>query len=195
MLRNRAERCAMRQFLFLLVCFVIASVLIGCGGPLQTPMPPRLDDDGQKTIDDAWEKALAPVNRHDHQTLLDLLMVSQAYQAGVDKLTFHSEKWFSGGTVAMDIHFDRLAPDQDRFEVKVTDKEGRLLREEPYSRGEVEKTYRELFVECEQLRRKKDQGKATPEESQKLAALEARFSVVEEIFPKCNHPEEPRKEP
>ena len=72
-----------------------------------SPMPPRLDADGQKQIDDAWNQALTPIDKYDNQTLLDLLVITQAYQLGVDSLTFRSEKSFVGGKVVMEIAFDR----------------------------------------------------------------------------------------
>src|SRR5450755_4458451 len=81
--------------------------LIGCGPMGNGPMPARLEADSQKKIDDAWEKALAPVDHLDHQAMLDTMVVTQAFQAGVDRLEFRSEKKFSGGMVVMEIHFDR----------------------------------------------------------------------------------------
>jgi hypothetical protein len=48
----------------------------------------------------------------------------------------------------------------------------------------VEDTYRELYVEYAQLRQKKEQGSATPEELQKLAGYELRQSRIERVFPK-----------
>jgi hypothetical protein len=173
----------MKRLLPLLGCCLLALCTAACG-PLQTPMPPRLDDEGQKAIDESWDKALSPVDRFDHQGILDLLISTQAYQVGVDRLTFRSEKRFSAGTVIMEISFDRLAPEMDRFEITMLDLAGKPVRKETYDRKKVESTYRELFVDCEQLRKKKENGSATPEELRRLAGYEARRSTIEHIFPK-----------
>jgi hypothetical protein len=167
-----------------LVCSsLVVLVVAGCG-PMQTPLPSRPDAEQQKGIDESWDNALRPLDRFDHQGLLDLLMVSKAYELGVDKLSFRSEKKVALGTVVMEVHYDRLKPAEDRFEMQLLDGAGKVLRQERYDRDVIEKTYKELFVECEQLRRKKDRGQATPEELKKLTGYEARFKTIEEVFPK-----------
>lgn len=166
--------------------------LSGCG-PMRAPLPERLDDEQQKAVNESWDKALAPVGRFDNQALLDVLMTSCAYQHGVDKLTFRSEKIFAGGLVVMEVQFDRLEPERDLFSVTVQDRQGNVLRRENYKREQIETTYRELLVEPEALRRKKEQGIATPDELRKLGAWEARWAVVNEAFPKPNVPPEQKK--
>jgi hypothetical protein len=168
--------------IWILLLFALAGA--GCGGPLQTTLPARLDDKDQKKFDEAWEKAIREMGRYDHQAMLDVLMASKAYQAGVDTLTLRSEKRLADGRVVMEIHFDRLAPAEDRFEITVFDGTGRLLRKERYNREEVEKTQKELFVECGQLQQQRDQGKATPEQLARLDRYEARLKAIEEVFPK-----------
>jgi hypothetical protein len=155
---------------------------------MQVPMPIRLDAEGQKNTDQSWDKALSPVDLLDH---LDVFLCTQAYQAGVDKLAFRSEKKFAVGTVVMEIAYDRLKPDEDRFEVKVYDPKEKLLRHEVYRRKEIEAAYRALFVEHEQLRQAVDAGRATPEQIRLLAGLKARRKVVESLFPS---PKEPAKQ-
>ena len=127
----------------LLGCFVAAVALCGCG-PMQMPMPVRLNEEEQKNIDQAWDKALTPVDRLDHVAMLDAFLITHAYQVGVDKLTFHSEKKVAAGMVVMDIQYDRLKPGDDRFEVRVYDPSQKLLRQETYYRQEVEGAYQEL---------------------------------------------------
>ncbi len=141
---------SMRLHSILLCCCGLGLGLPGCG-PMQMPMVQRLDKESQRNADQAWDQALSPLTRFDHQALLDALMISQAYQLGVDKLTFRSEKRFSGGTVIMEIAYDRAAPAKDEFKVTAVDPQGRLLRQESYSRNEVEGTYKELFVRCREL--------------------------------------------
>jgi hypothetical protein len=168
---------------WLVACGAAAlAAVVGCG-PMQSPMPVRLDDRDQKKIDESWEKALAPVDRYDHQAWLDIMLVTQAYQLGVDRLNFHSEKRFSGGTVVMEINYDRARPDSDRFEVRVLDKQGKVLRSESYGRADVENTYKELFNECDTLRWKKENGLAKPEDLRKLETLEGRRAKVADVFP------------
>ena len=89
----------MRTILSVTALCVLA--LSGCGPMGSGPMPPRLDDNEQKQIDESWDKALTPVDRLDRRAVLVALVLSQAYQAGVDKLTFHSEKKCAAGTVRL----------------------------------------------------------------------------------------------
>ena len=156
------------------------ALCFGCR-PMTAPMPARLEPESQTKVDDAWEKALAPVDRLDHGLLLDTLVGVGAYQNGVDKLHFRSEKRYSGGLVVMEIHFDRSKPAEDRFEVTVLNKEGNAIRRERYTREEVETTERDLF----------DKRTAGQAEAPEIAAKrQARWDKIEAIFPV---PEEAKK--
>jgi hypothetical protein len=143
----------------------------GCG-PLSAPMASRFDQKDQAQIDEAWEKAFTPIDQLDHQVLLDVLVGTRAYQLGIDKLYFRSEKRFSGGQVVMEVHFDRALPDEDRFEVQVVSPQGQVVREERYRRDEVEKTNKELFAPEKQL------------DGAELAKSEARWAKILPFFPK-----------
>jgi hypothetical protein len=134
-------------------------------------MPVRLDDEGQKKIDESWNKAFAELDKIDHQQLLDIFVGTGAYQLGVDKLHLRSEKRTAGGLVVMEIHFDRAAADQDRFEVSAFDPAGKLIRSEKFNRKEVEQTQTDLFPPAP-----KD-GKDAPEHK-------ARWDKVMTYFPK-----------
>lgn len=169
--------------LHILLCGFVGVALSGCG-PLQAPLPARLDDEQQKAINESWDKALSPVNRFDNQSLLDLLITTSFYQFGVDKLEFRSEKNFSGGVVIMEVYFERTAPQRDLFTVTVQDRQGNVLRQDRYGREQIETTYRELFVDVATLRQKHDRGIASPEELLKLASYEARLKLIESAFPK-----------
>lgn len=164
-------------------CGCLFVLAVGCL-PMQVPLPQRLGDGDQKKVDDAWEKVLSPVDRHDNQALLDILVVTQAYQMGVDKLEFRSEKKFTGGVVIMTIRYDRAAPKDDRFEVQVVDDAGKVLRQERYGREQIERTNKELLHEERPLRQRKELGIASPEELKKLAAIEARVGAIGAVFPK-----------
>jgi hypothetical protein len=146
-------------------------------------MAPRVDDDTQKRIDEAWENALAPVDRLDHQQLLDVMIATGAYQRGVDKLAFRSEKRFTGGTVVMEVTFDRAEPDKDRFVVTVSDKAGKQMRQDVYGREAVEKTYQELFVDAPRRREGGAQEPEPPELAARRQVAEARWAVIEKLFP------------
>ncbi|HKB03967.1 MAG TPA: hypothetical protein VKD90_17220 [Gemmataceae bacterium] len=166
--------------------------LAGCGPMGSGPMPPRLQDDEQKQVDESWDKALTPVDKLDRQSVLDALVLSQAYQAGVDKLLFRSEKKCAAGTVIMEIHFDRSKPDQDRFDFRVVAADGRVVRELTYNRQEVETTYKELHDP------KFDPDRQPPQplqgnEVQKRAEVKMRVEAVIQLFPKRDGEEAAKK--
>ncbi|MDB5358129.1 MAG: hypothetical protein JWN24_4582 [Phycisphaerales bacterium] len=88
-------------------------------------------------IDAAWNNMLTPVNRLDHQTLLDTVVTYWLFQLGVDRLHMVSEKYLSSGKVVMEIDCDRANPAADQFTVTVLDDRGKTLRRERYSREDV----------------------------------------------------------
>ena len=180
----------MRTLLIPALCLSVV-VLVGCGPMDSSPMPPRLDAEDQKKIDDAWDNALNPVNKLDRQALLDALFVTHAYQAGVDRLTFRSEKKFSGGLVVMEIHFDRAKPNDDRFDVIVQDPNGKEVRRLNYARSEIEMTARDLRHPSFSRPRPADAPPLDPEHAKKYDEIQKRLAAVEKLFPK---PEEPKPE-
>ncbi len=143
---------------------------------MTAPMVTRLDVDSQKQIDESWEKSLTPVDKLDQQAWLDVFVGAGVYQYGVDKLYFRSEKSYSGGLVVMEIHFDRALPNDDRFEVKVIDPIGKILRSERYGREAVEKTYRDLLPGGSQ-----DPAKPNPPDFTEKQA--ARWAKIREFLP------------
>ena len=145
-------------------------VLAACG-PLLVPMSGRLGDEDQRKVDQGWERALAPVDRLTHGEWLDLFVGASIFEEGVDKLSFHSEKAFSGGTVVMEIEFERARPAADRFTMEVRDRAGAVLRREVYSRDDVLRAARGLF------RREANDDPAARE------AREQRWAKIREYFP------------
>jgi hypothetical protein len=125
------------------VGLVVCCAAVGCG-PMPRPLPERLKDDDQKQVDAAWDAALAPVNKHDRQTWLDVMVGAYAYQLGVDEFEFRSVKKWTGGTVVMEAKFDRAKPADDRFTITVNDAAGKPLRVERYTRADVEQTVKDL---------------------------------------------------
>jgi hypothetical protein len=170
----------MNRVLLVAAVGVCAGGLIGCG-PLSRPIPERLPDADQKQVDDAWNQALAPVGKHDRQTWLDVFVATQAYETGVDSLTFRSEKKWSGGRVVMEVHFDRAKPADDRFEVTVYDAAGKVLRRERYGRDEVRQTYDDLNLPGVAP---KGANPDPPDVAARRAAQEARLKRIEGILPK-----------
>jgi hypothetical protein len=166
----------------LLTCGVLIFSL-GCG-PMRQPMAERLDKKAQQKVDEAWESALSPVNRLDHQPLLDVFVGTGAYQRGVDKLNFRSEKRFSGGTVVMEVMFEREFPDKDRFEVTVLDRQGKQLRREVYGRKEVEQTYKDLWKQHRKPEPEEEQNPEAAEKVRKYKETEARWKEIQKFFPK-----------
>jgi len=156
------------------------------------PLPPRLEEAEQKQIDESWDKALTPVEKLDRQGLLDALVVSQAYQAGVDKLTFRSEKKCAAGTVVMEIHFDRMKPDQDRFDFRIVAADGKVLRDLSYNRREVETTYKELHDPKYDPDRQPPQ-QLDPDQTRKRQEVGKRIQAVVQLFPKHDGDEPTKK--
>ncbi|OWK37538.1 hypothetical protein [Fimbriiglobus ruber] len=153
------------------------SLALGCGGPLTTPLPARLTADDQKQVDDSWDRALTPVGKHDRQAWLDTMVVSRAYENGVDSFSFHSEKRWTGGKVVMEARYDRAKPADDRFEVTVYDLAGKVLRKEVFGRDEVEQTFQDFAAKTS------GGGAEPPEEAARRAALEARLNRIKEMLP------------
>jgi len=161
----------------------LAFAFTGCG-PMQAPLPRRLDPESQQKVDDGWNKAFTPVGRFDHQGLLDLMVGARAYQLGVDHFSLRSEKRFAGGKIVMEVQFDRAKPNGDRFEVTVYDSEGKLVRSDRYPRSEVEESDSALFVNPPPV---KDMHVVDrPEVAVRRAEYEGRWNRILEIFPKPN---------
>jgi hypothetical protein len=120
----------------------ILCVVLGVGGcgPMVSPMLPRLKPDEQRQVDQAWDNLLTPIQRVDRQTLLDTNVAFWMYTLGVDRMHLISQKYFSGGTVIMEIDCNRATPDSDQYTITVLDHQGRTLRRERYSRSDVEES-------------------------------------------------------
>ena len=154
------------------VGLVACCAAVGCG-PMTRPIPERLNDDDQKQLDAAWDAALAPTNKHDRQTWLDVMVGAYAYQVGVDQFEFRSVKKWSGGTVVMEAKFDRAKPAEDRFTITVNDTNGKTLRTEAYTREDVERTVKDLTQP------------SVPDTDPAKVAYDARVKRIAEILPKA----------
>jgi hypothetical protein len=170
----------MKRFVLLVPACALA-LAFGCG-PMKVPLPERLDPEAQKAIDDGWNRALTPPDKLGRQELLDVLVGVQAYQLGVDSFTFRAEKRFAGGKVVMEVGYDRSRPNDDRFEVTVYDDAGKVVRNERYTREEIDETFHALFVIP-----RDDHGPA-----EAAPALRAdhhrRWEKIVSLFPKSHEP-------
>ena len=166
-------------------CVLLMACLIQCGGcgPLTMPMPARLDAESQSRVEESWNNAFTPTNRLSSQALLDTLMVSQGFQVGVDRLFMRSEKRCNAGLVVMEIAFDRLNPATSTFTVTLLSPTGKVLRTHSYTGDNVEATYRELFIERNELEEKATQAQLSVEDSRRLNALRARHELAVSVFP------------
>ena len=122
----------MRKTLFI-SCFVVA----GCG-PLSRPMVHRLEDKQQRTVDEVWNNILTPTDRLDRTLLLDIILDRRLHEMGVDRLEFVSEKHVGDGLVRMEVHFERERPENDAFVFTCFDAAGHQVRQERYTREEVQ---------------------------------------------------------
>ena len=118
------------------ILLVLIPLLAACG-PMMAPAIRRLAPDEQAQVDGMWNNLLAKPDRLDRELLLDVMIVYQLHQLGVDKANYHAEKEFVAGTVLMDVSFDRKLPLDDWFVVSISDTSGRCLRKERYTGEEV----------------------------------------------------------
>lgn len=162
--------------------------IAGCNPIGPKPMADRLSDEDQKSINESWEKVLQPPDKLDRQAFLDLLVYAQAYQVGVDHLTYRSEKVYSSGTVVMEIHFDRSRPTEDRFEVTVRDKAGKELRHLVYNRQEVEITFSDLTNQQFTKAPGPNDPPPAPADAKKREDVQKRLAAIEQFFPKREEP-------
>lgn len=110
--------------------------LVGCG-PITKPMVDRLPEEQQQVVDATWDNMFTPPERLDRILLLDVLIVNQMHQYGVDRLELRSEKRVCNGRVIMTIRFDRADPAFDEFTISYLDEQGRERRRERYSTQEI----------------------------------------------------------
>ena len=101
-------------------------LLTGCG-PMLAPITVRLNPEQQQQVDGMWENVLTPLDRADHDLLLDVVREYWLFQLGVDTLHFRSEKRLAHGRVVMEADCERVSPDADQFLVTVYDEQGRTV--------------------------------------------------------------------
>jgi hypothetical protein len=156
------------------IAFTFFAGFLGGCGPLISPMFFRPSEDEQKQVDSVWTNLMTPPNRADRQTLLDALTYFHLYSYGVDRASFRSEKIAGNLLIVMEVTYDHDRPMRDTFTVTVFDKQGNLVREEHYSREDVEKALGDIDVEGAATTQKAP----TPEEIAAAKERERRTQAV-----------------
>jgi hypothetical protein len=118
---------------------LVASCLcLGACGPLVLPMVHRLNKDEQEKVDQVWVNMLNRPKPLDRQVLLDAVSMYYLYGTGVERATYHAEKQVGEELVVMEVNFDQRRPGRDSFSIAIFGPDGRTIRQETYSRAEVE---------------------------------------------------------
>src|SRR5437588_2750266 len=120
----------------LISSLLLLPLLPGCG-PTTVPAFVRLGPEQQARLDASWKNMLTPTDRLDRELLLDVMLVYQLHQLGIDRATYEADKAFGDGAIHMRVTFDRAKPLDDRFVVEVRNKQKQLIRTETYSGEEV----------------------------------------------------------
>ena len=157
-------------------------IAVGCGPMSSGPLPVRLEEKEQKVVDEAWDRAFAPMQQIDRQALLDFLVAGWMYQLGVDQLDLRSEKTAAAGKVVMIVHYERAHPEADRFQFELHDAADKIVRSETFDRNDVDTVQKDLGPTLVDLRQKHANAQATPEEEQHLVLLETREKAVQELL-------------
>lgn len=147
-------------------------------GPIIVPMGSHLTPDQQQVVDQSWQRALAADDELGRQGWLDLMVGSFAFQYGVDRFHFTSEKEVDNRLAVMEVRFNRAQPDDDAFEITVFDGERKILRKERYNRADVEESIAAMY----------DTNASADAQSENWKRLtqdrEARRHRIERIFPR-----------
>ena len=164
---------------------LIGSVLMlltsGCACFSIKPMPDRLSDEAQRQLDYSWEHLVAHEADVERTTLLDVVLVMQAWHQGVDRLYLRSEKHVGNMLVIMETDFDRADPDGDVFAVSFLDPSGDVVRRETFTPAELDDTLC-LFMTPEG----EVEGETAADREQRLARVaekQVRWARVQQVFP------------
>jgi hypothetical protein len=106
-----------------LVVGLIALLLAAACGPLIVPMVDRLNERWQLEFEQGWKNMIAAGPDLDRQGRLDAMVATFAFQRGIDRLEFRSEKEIDDQPVVMEIRYDRSCPEHDAFDITVFDAE------------------------------------------------------------------------
>lgn len=158
---------------------LLACVAFGCVFPLPIPTVRRVDAKMDPQINKAWSRLLATPDRADRVLLLDAIVLGQMHEIGVDSVEFTSEKRVPGGTVQMEVHFQREHPEIDGFCFTQFDSEQNVLRRERYSLDEVHEQTEFLIGQFSAgIFGSRDRRTAAPRDS----ARRARIAEVESLL-------------
>lgn len=166
-----------RCLLPVLACLLAVS---GCAGFAVKPIPDRLPDESQARVDAAWEHMISLDSELDRQSLLDAVLLHQLWHVGVDHVEFSAQKWVGDVLVVMESSFDLDNPEGDVFAVSYWSSDGRPLREEEYTREELEEVI-DLFM-GDYASQGGINRPAAPGAQHRTAIRDARLERVEQIF-------------
>lgn len=113
-------------------------LLPGCALFGVKPMPQRLDEGAQQRCDYGWQHLVAQGDEVEHTDMLDVLLLTQVWHVGVDRLYLRSEKQVGDVRVVMETTFEHDLPDDDAFSVTFYDVNGQVLRQERFTAGEMD---------------------------------------------------------
>lgn len=157
---------------------VIGLLAIAACGPIIVPMGRQLTPDEQQLVDESWQRALTADDDLGRQGWLDLMVGTLAFEHGVDRFQFKSEKQVDDRLVVMEVRFDRAKPDEDAFEVTVFDGERKILRKERYNRADVEESIAVMYDTNSSLDAQSENWKRLVQDR------EARRDRIQGIFPR-----------
>ncbi len=163
---------------------VSASLVLAAGCSVIKPMPMRLKSEPQVKVDEAWENMLDPPERLDRMLLLDTVLAMQLFHIGADRVYFIGEKKVGANLVTMEVFFNRVEPDSDRFAISIINGQGQRIRHEAYSRAEVDDRFAFLHgVVLKSAKPEAEVGESSEEDCEaEIAEREARRKArMEEI--------------
>jgi hypothetical protein len=128
-----------------LILLALPFAVAGCSPVGMVPIVVPVDPDLQAEIDQEWRNMLSPPNRLDRTLLLDTIVAYQLHHLGADRVAYRSEKVIDGMTVVMHVTHERTRPEAGAFELFVYDRDGRIVRWETYTAGEVLDHAHEMF--------------------------------------------------
>lgn len=177
----------MKTVATLMTVLLLACLNTGCHGLSTKPMPERLSDEQQREYDYGWDQLVAQRSAAERETLLDALLLSQAWHAGVDRFQLVAEKDIGDITVVMESTFLRELPDEDTFTVTFLNPSGAVLRSETYAGVELDAAVSAYLVddepdlqEGETLEQYADRMRRVAERDRRVAAARALFPAPPE---------------
>lgn len=158
-------------------------IIAACSGPMLFPMVDRLDELQQLEVERNWKNLVDAGADLDRQGWLDVMVSTFAFQRGVDRLEFHSEKEIDDRLVVMEVRYDRAQPQKDAFDITIFDEERKILRKESYSREDVEEVILAMYRAVGTPKSPPPGVETVDDWSQYWKRADARRERVRKLFP------------